>query len=80
MMRIGAVSLIGVVALAWLLFGAAPAFDRGTPPTIRAIPGPVKHRPEGFKAAPQQHQAIEASVERIPNKVPTLDTILIRSQ
>ncbi|MFT5180506.1 MAG: hypothetical protein ACI8S3_000380 [Alphaproteobacteria bacterium] len=54
MLKIGALSLIGLAVLGWFVLGPSQRFESDPPPTIRAELGPLKHRPEGHAAAQNQ--------------------------
>lgn len=56
MLKIGALSLIGLAVLSWFVLGPGQQFESDLPPTIRAELGPLKHRPEDHAAAQDQRR------------------------
>lgn len=76
MLKIGAASLVGLGVLGWLVLGPGQLFDNEPPPTIRAEPGPIKHRPDGYVAEQNQLQATKVSSTQDPQNTPPIDVIL----
>ncbi len=79
MLKLTSVILIGLAVVVWLVAGPGQAFDNGPPPpTIRAEPGPIKHRPEGHVAGRNQQQATPITIRQdAQNDPPVIDINLI---
>lgn len=78
MLKILLVSLVGFAVLGWFVSNPDGLFDGATiPPTIRAEPGPFKHRPESYVAQQDQPKATRISIRQSPQSAPAIDVNLL---
>jgi hypothetical protein len=78
MLKLAAVSLIGLAVVGWLVAGPPQKFANDPlTPTIRAEPGPIKHRPAGYVAGQDQPQATPISIQQSAEDTAPIDVNLI---
>jgi len=77
MLKIFLTSTLALAVLGWFTVGPSGIFTSEPPPTIRAEPGPFKHRPPGYAAAQQRHRATQISAERDDRTAAAIDLNLI---
>ena len=74
MLKIGAVSLVGMAFLGWFVLGPGQQLETNPPPTIRAEVGPIKHRPEGYASVQNQPQATPIFSRQVASDAPAGET------
>ena len=78
MLKIVLVSLVGFAALGWFVSNPDALFyGAKIPPTVRAEPGPIKHRPEGYVAVQNQPGAVRISSRQDRQDTLAIDVNLI---
>ncbi len=81
MVKVVAVSLIAVAVMVWLVASPPQIFANDPmPPTIRAHPGPIKHRPEGYAAGQNRPRATQILIEQNAEPTAPIDINLILPQ
>lgn len=81
MIKITAVSLIALAATVWLVASPPQIFANDpTPPTIRAHPGPIKYRPDGYATGQKRPQATQISIEQNAQPTAPIDVNLLLPQ
>ena len=77
MLKLGAISLVGLVVYGWFALEIGQILGSDPPPTISADKGPIRHRPEGYVAARGLDRAMWFVGQQGPQDTTAIDVNLI---